>query len=181
MEGSHGSLKYVLAIKKMKIWYYIQNMWIKKISNISNAYLIKRIKLLKPNIFNMTKRVWALGNIKPTKDYIYQDQIFLIFILSNYWQERKEETTYWKVLPKSHCQTSVKALQSPGWCGSVDWLLACEPKSHQFGSQSGPMPGLQARSSLGAVWETTKHSTLTHQCFSSFLSPFLPLSLKINK
>lgn len=32
----------------------------------------------------MTKRVWALGNIKPTKDYIYQDQIFLIFILSNY-------------------------------------------------------------------------------------------------
>ena len=33
-------------------------------------------------------------------------------------------------------------IKSPGWCGSVDSVLACEPKSHQFDSQSGQMPGL---------------------------------------
>ena len=31
---------------------------------------------------------------------------------------------------------------NPGWCGSVDWVLACEPNGHQFDSQSGHMPGL---------------------------------------
>ena len=35
---------------------------------------------------------------------------------------------------------------SPGWCGSVDWVLACKPKGRQFNAQSGHMPGLQARS-----------------------------------
>ena len=30
----------------------------------------------------------------------------------------------------------------PGWCSSVDQVLACEPKHCQFNSQSGHMPGL---------------------------------------
>ena len=64
----------------------------------------------------------------------------------------------------------------PGWCGSVDWALACKPKGHWFNSQSGHMPGLQARSPVGGVREAT-----TRGCFSPSLSPSLPLSLKINK
>ena len=62
---------------------------------------------------------------------------------------------------------------SSGWCGSVDWALACEPKSRQFNSQSGHMPGLRARSPGGGVREATTH-------FLS-LSPSPPLSLKTNK
>ena len=57
----------------------------------------------------------------------------------------------------------------PGWCGSVDWVPACEPNSGRFDSQSGHMPGLQARSPVGGMQETT-----THWCFSpSFPSPLL--------
>ena len=65
---------------------------------------------------------------------------------------------------------------SPGWCGSVDWVPACEPKGHWFDSQSGHMPGLWARSPVGGAREAT-----THWCFSLSLSLSLPLSLKINK
>ena len=64
---------------------------------------------------------------------------------------------------------------SPGWCGSVDWVLTCEPKGHGFNSQSGHMPGLQARSPEKGMWQAT-----TQRCFSPSLSPSLPLSLKIN-
>ena len=35
----------------------------------------------------------------------------------------------------------------PGWCGSVDRA----PKCRRFNSQSGPMPGLQARSPVGGA------------------------------
>ena len=58
----------------------------------------------------------------------------------------------------------------------VDWVPACEPKGHQFNSQSGHIPGLQARSPVGGAWEAT-----AHWCFSPCLSPSLPLCLKINK
>ena len=34
----------------------------------------------------------------------------------------------------------------PGRCGSVDWVLAYEPKGHQLHSQAGHLPGLWARS-----------------------------------
>ena len=63
-------------------------------------------------------------------------------------------------------------IHNPGWCGSVDWVPACELKGRQLDSQSGHMPGLRARSPSGGVQEVTdQHS------FPS-LSPFLPLSLK---
>ena len=46
----------------------------------------------------------------------------------------------------------------PGWYGSVDWVLAHEPKGHWFNSQPGHMPGLWA--SGGA------REAITHWCFS---------------
>ena len=63
----------------------------------------------------------------------------------------------------------------PGWCSSGDWARVSEPKGRQFDSQSGHMPGLWARS---PAWGTQEATT---RCFSPSLSPFLPLSLKINK
>ena len=64
---------------------------------------------------------------------------------------------------------------SPGWCGSVDRALACEPKGHGFDSQSGHTPGLQARSPVGGVLEES------HTDVSLLL--FLPSFsfLKVNK
>ena len=65
---------------------------------------------------------------------------------------------------------------SPGWCGSVAWAPAFEPKGCMFDSQSRHMPGLRARSPVGGVQEAT-----THWCFLS-LSFSLPDPLsKINK
>ena len=69
----------------------------------------------------------------------------------------------------------LKKKNSPGWCGSVDWVPACELGCCQFDSQSGHMPGLLARSLVGGMREAT-----THWCFSPSLSPSLPPSLKIN-
>ena len=59
----------------------------------------------------------------------------------------------------------------PGWCGSVDWALAWEPRCCQFDSQSGHMPGLQA-GSPGWVQRGNWSMFLS-------LSFSLPLSLKI--
>ena len=67
-------------------------------------------------------------------------------------------STYWMVLLKS-------LIISPGWCGSVDWAPAYEPKGRQFDSQSGHMPGLQDRFPVGGVWEAT-----IHWCFSPSFS-----------
>ena len=59
------------------------------------------------------------------------------------------------------------ALDGPGWCSSVHWVQAWEPKGHLFDSQSGHMPGLWVRSPIGGMWEAT-----THWCFSPSLPPF---------
>ena len=61
----------------------------------------------------------------------------------------------------------------PGWCSSVNWAQAWEPKGHQFDSQSEHTPGLQARFPVGGAQEAT-----IHWCFP--LS-FPPPSLKMNK
>ena len=60
----------------------------------------------------------------------------------------------------------------PGWGGSVDWVLVCEPKGHQFDLQSGHMLGLWARSPVGDIREATS------QCLS-YTSMFLSLSLSL--
>ena len=61
----------------------------------------------------------------------------------------------------------------------AQWI-ECWPanQSHGLDSQSGHMPGLQARSPVGGTQEAT-----THCCFSPSLSPSLPICLrnKINK
>ena len=53
---------------------------------------------------------------------------------------------------------------SPGWCGSVDWVPACEPKGHWFDSQTGHMLGLWTRPPVGGAQEAN-----THWCFSPSL------------
>ena len=64
----------------------------------------------------------------------------------------------------------------PGWCGSVDSMLACESKGPWFDYQSGRMRGLWARSPVGDSQEAA-----THWCFSPSLSLSIPFCLKINK
>ena len=73
-----------------------------------------------------------------------------------FWEE--EQFTHTKPTNSYFC---------PGWCGSVDWVLAWEPKVRWFDSQSEHMPGLQDRSPVGGAWEATPFS--------------LPSPLKINK
>ena len=73
-------------------------------------------------------------------------------------------------------EMQIKITMSPGWGGSVDWVLVCEPNGCRFDSQSGHMIEFWTRSLLGGTQEAT-----TYSCFSSSLSPSLPFSLKINK
>ena len=66
---------------------------------------------------------------------------------------------------------------SPGWCGSVDWVLAWEPKGCWFNFQSshswvaGQVPG------RGSCERQPINVSVAHRS----LSPSLRLSLKINK
>ena len=64
-----------------------------------------------------------------------------------------------------------KECPSPGWCGSVHWVLACEPEGCWFDSQTRHKPGLYTRSPVGGLWEAT-----SHWCFFPSLSPSLTLS-----
>ena len=86
------------------------------------------------------------------------------------WPLSSKTPNTWEVFSVELCLSQERYI-GPGWCGSVDWVLACEPKGHQFDSQLGHMPGLQARSPMGGAWEATMH-----WCFSPFLSPSFPLS-----
>ena len=70
-----------------------------------------------------------------------------------------------------HVGSKIKWL-CPSWCGSVDWVPACELKGRQFNSQSGHLPGLQARSPV--VGHVRSNHTLMFPSFSfSFPSPLL--------
>ena len=44
-----------------------------------------------------------------------------------------------------------------GWCSSVDWAWAHEPRGQGSIPTVGHMPGLQARSPTGDMWEATTH------------------------
>ena len=67
----------------------------------------------------------------------------------------------------------------PDWCGSVVWAPAWESKGRQFNSQSGHMPGLQARSLFGSMQEATNWCfSNTPMSLSSFSLPS-PLSKNI--
>ena len=74
------------------------------------------------------------------------------------------------------CPPADKSMDSgPGWCGSVDWVLAYELKGQWFYSQSGHMLGLQARSPVGATLEAPYWCIYGMFLSLSFSSPF-PLS-----
>ena len=68
----------------------------------------------------------------------------------------------------------IQNMLNPGWCGPVDWALACGLKGHWFDSQSehkpawvvGQIPG------WGHARATDHNMSLTHWCFSLALSPF---------
>ena len=65
---------------------------------------------------------------------------------------------------------------SPGWCGSVDWVPACEPKSRRFDSRSEQMPGDMQVPSGGA----RKRQPHIDDSLPLFLRPFPSLKI-INK
>ena len=68
----------------------------------------------------------------------------------------------------------------PGYCGSVDWVPACEPKGHWFNSQSGHMPGLWVGQVPGTgCVRGNQLMYLSHIAVSRPL--FLPPPLSINK
>ena len=59
---------------------------------------------------------------------------------------------YLRKLEKQKSQRAILRAQcGPSGYSSVDWVQACKPKGHQFDSQLGGMPGLQARSPVGDV------------------------------
>ena len=74
----------------------------------------------------------------------------------------------------------MKVWLSPGWCGSVDWVPDCKPKGCRLDSQSGHMPGLQARSPLGGLREATDQR-LSHTLMFLSLSFSLSSPLSLNK
>ena len=55
-----------------------------------------------------------------------------------------------------------------GWCGSLDWTLACKLKGRWFDSRPGYMPGLWAGSPIGA-YERQPHIDVP---LPLFLPPF---------
>ena len=59
-----------------------------------------------------------------------------------YWQERLGHSSQAHCHPVCRHSVSVNDVLGPSWCGSLDWVLACEPKGHWFNSLSGHMPGL---------------------------------------
>ena len=68
----------------------------------------------------------------------------------------------------------------PGWCSSVDWVLACEPKGHWFDSQLGHMPGFWPRFPVGGMREATNWCILHTLVFLSLFFS-LPSPLSENK
>ena len=60
----------------------------------------------------------------------------------------------------------------PGWCGSVDWALACEPKGRWFNPQSGHMPGLQPRSPVNRLRQPMMFLSHINVSLPLFLPPF---------
>ena len=66
---------------------------------------------------------------------------------------------------------------SPGWCGSVGWVLACKLKGLWFDSWSGHMPGSWARYPVEGHKRQPIDVSLEHRCSFPFSLPS-PLSLK---
>ena len=70
---------------------------------------------------------------------------------------------------------------SPGWCCSVDGAPACELKGCPYNSQSGPMPGLQARSPFEGIQPSWEHVRGNLSMCLSLPSPLSKSKLKKKK
>ena len=82
--------------------------------------------------------------------------------------------------PKFTC-CAILSKKKRGALTAVAHLAECRPAKQKVSgsiSWSGHMPGLWSGPWLGCVQEATIDVSLTHQCFSSSLSPSLPLCLK---
>ena len=64
---------------------------------------------------------------------------------------------------------------------ALDWAPACEPKGCWFNSQLGTCLGCGPGPQLGICEKQLIYVSLAHRCFSPSISPFLSLSLEINK
>ena len=71
--------------------------------------------------------------------------------------------------------------RSPDQHGSAGWVSSGKVKGHQFNYWSRHMPGLLVGPWWGACQRQPIDVSLTHQCFSAYLSPACSFSLKIKK
>ena len=69
---------------------------------------------------------------------------------------------------------NIKHKSSPAGVAQWIWAPACEPRGCQFNSLLGHMPEFWVRFPVGGMQEAI------NWCFSPFLSPSLPFSLKID-
>ena len=92
----------------------------------------------------------------------YRESTWVTVLLLNGWMTAKDQFQAPKEVYRA----------SPGWCVSVDWVLACKPKGRWFNSQAGHMPGLWARSPMGGAHERQPHIDV---CLPLILPPFLCL------
>ena len=91
---------------------------------------------------------WNGPNLQVVSALPHNPDLSLKFVLNPVLELLLHLKVY--VVMCERCGPGIKKYWSgPGWCGSVDWAPACEPKGHQFDSQLGHMPGLWARSPVG--------------------------------
>ena len=70
----------------------------------------------------------------------------LVLVLSNYFKKKEQ----YEQGPEPGQLCSRRQAYSD-WCGSVGWALFRKSKHCWFSSQSGPVPGLRARSLVGGM------------------------------
>ena len=79
-----------------------------------------------------------------------------MFTINRYYPQNK---ALWELsVQEGKMVLKLKSLRiSPDGCGSVNQVLVCESKGHQFNFQPGHMPELWARSEVGVPWEASTH------------------------
>ena len=114
---------------------------------------------------------WLNADILRFHSHAYCDKKYLD--ISNYnWLSPKIQ--HFKMMAEENVNQN--SFSRPGWCGSVDWALACELKGHWFDSGSGHMPGLQVGSLHLAQWGRARSNQLI---FLSHITVSLPLFLPL--
>ena len=89
--------------------------------------------------------------------------------------------SYWDLCPMLVHSLTLKSFWSCGWCGLVDWVLACQTKkSHVWFPVRAHAWVVTQVPQLGACEKQPIYVSLAHWCFSPFLPPF-PSLWKVNK